>query len=137
MMGYKGKYFKPSNEVVHFDDTKLPTSVDWREHGAVTPVKDQGHCGSCWTFSTTGAVEGINMIKTGTLVSYSEQQLVDCDGATFGSDGCHGGLPSRAFEYIQKNSLETEDDYPYTHVVAACNYVASKGKVHVTGYSDV
>ena len=94
----------------------LPSSVDWTAKNAVTPVKDQGQCGSCWSFSTTGALEGAYAIKYGNLASFSEQQLVDCD--TFGNGGkdhgCNGGLMDNAFSWISKNGgLCSEADYPY------------------------
>lgn len=94
----------------------LPASIDWTVKGAVTPVKDQGQCGSCWSFSTTGALEGAYAIKYGKLSSFSEQQLVDCD--TFGNGGkdhgCNGGLMDNAFSWIAKNNgLCSEVDYPY------------------------
>ena len=98
------------------DLTALPTSVDWRSKGAVTPVKNQKQCGSCWSFSTTGALEGIYAIKRGNLVSFSEQQLVDCDFIRSGgtSLGCNGGDMKSAMEWIGKNNgLCTESAYPY------------------------
>ena len=94
------------------DLTALPASVDWSTKGAVTGVKDQGNCGSCWSFSATGALEGAYKIKYGTLVSFSEQNLVSCDTI---DSACNGGLMDNAFSWTKSNGgLCTEDGYPYT-----------------------
>lgn len=119
------------------EESDLPASVDWRNKGAVTAVKDQGSCGACWSFSATGAVEGINQIKTGTLVSLSEQELIDCDKSY--NDGCGGGLMDYAFEFIIKNKgIDTEEDYPYRGRDGTCD--KQKLKRHVVtidSYADV
>ncbi|GCB65285.1 hypothetical protein scyTo_0011853 [Scyliorhinus torazame] len=110
----------------------LPQFVDWRKKGNyVTPVKNQGGCGSCWTFSTTGCLESVIAIKTGKLVSLAEQQLVDC-AKNFKNHGCAGGLPSQAFEYIKyNNGLERESDYPYEGKDGPCRFQASKAAAFV------
>uniref|UniRef100_A0A1J3F8D0 cathepsin H n=1 Tax=Noccaea caerulescens TaxID=107243 RepID=A0A1J3F8D0_NOCCA len=112
-------------------EASLPETKDWREDGIVSPVKDQGHCGSCWTFSTTGALEAAYHQAFGKGISLSEQQLVDCAGA-FNNFGCHGGLPSQAFEYIKYNGgLDTEKDYPYTGKDGDCKFSAENIGVQV------
>ncbi|XP_027338160.1 cysteine protease XCP1-like [Abrus precatorius] len=113
-----------------------PLSLDWRKKGAVTAVKDQGDCGSCWAFSSTGAIEGINAIVTGDLISLSEQELMDCDTT---NDGCDGGYMDYAFEWVINNGgIDTETDYPYTAVDGTCNVTKEETKVvSIDGYTDV
>ncbi|GMI27092.1 hypothetical protein TeGR_g2518 [Tetraparma gracilis] len=102
------------------DNDDIDMTSDWVEKGGVTDVKDQGSCGSCWSFSTTGAVEGAYFLKTGSLVAFSEQQLVDCD--IDGDDaGCNGGLMDNAFKWIKSNGgLCKEDDYAYKAKQGTC-----------------
>jgi len=132
--GYRGEA-KARGEVmpVHLKNlafSALPKTVDWRPKGAVTGVKNQGQCGSCWSFSTTGSVEGQHFLSgQGSLVGLSEQNLMDCSSAQ-GNMACDGGLMDDAFQYIiTNNGIELEADYPYTAVDGSvCKYkVADRG----------
>jgi len=114
----------------------LPDSVDWSTKGAVTPIKNQGQCGSCWAFSATGAMEGINQINGKGLISLSEQQLMDCSGP-YGNDGCNGGLEYNAWEYVIANGGAcTEAAYPYTAQDGTCKTSCTK-TVKLADYTHV
>jgi len=115
---------EPAYAILHFGE--IPAEKDWTKEGAVSYVKDQGQCGSCWTFSTTGAIESADYLTNGVMYDISEQQLVDCAGA-FNNHGCNGGLPSQAFEYIMTNGgIETEKEYPYQAKDRNCTFDAHK-----------
>ncbi|XP_031833431.2 uncharacterized protein LOC116427339 [Nomia melanderi] len=116
-------------------DIDLPPKFDWRTHNAVTPVKDQGSCGSCWAFSTTGNVEGQYAIKHGKLLSLSEQELVDCDKA---DSGCMGGEMDNAYRTIEQlGGLESETDYPYDARNEKCHFDKGKAVVEVVGALNI
>jgi len=118
-------------------NVEFPQTVDWRTHGAVTPVKDQGHCGSCWSFATTGALEGQNFRKNGTLVSLSEQNLIDCS-EKYGNSGCNGGLMDNAYQYIQENhGIDTESSYPYEGRDDTCRYKKDESGAVDKGFVDI
>ncbi|XP_002977181.2 ervatamin-B [Selaginella moellendorffii] len=118
------------------DVSSLPTSLDWRQKGAVTPIKDQGDCGSCWAFSAIASIESAHFLATKELVSLSEQQLMDCDTV---DAGCDGGLMETAFKFVVKNGgVTTEAAYPYTGSVGSCNANKAKNKVaEITGFKVV
>jgi len=105
-----------------------PATMDWRTGGCVTPVKDQGSCGSCWTFATTETTETAYCQATGTLLTLSEQQLVDCCTVY---NGCNGGNYPKAWEYITENGQMLESDYPYVAADGVCSYNASQAKVTI------
>ncbi|XP_024392278.1 cysteine proteinase 15A [Physcomitrium patens] len=122
----------------------LPPNFDWREKGAVGPVKDQGGCGSCWAFSTTGAVEGAHFLNSGKLVSLSEQQLVDCDHqcdreeADACDAGCNGGFMTNAYQYVEAaGGLELESDYPYEGRDGKCKFDSNKVAVKVSNFTNI
>jgi cysteine peptidase B len=113
-----------------------PAAWDWRDKGYVSPVKDQGSCGSCWAFSTVANLEGLYYKKKGTMVTMSEQMLVDCD--TYDS-ACNGGLMEYAFTWLQENGgIMTDTDYPYKGYKSSCRSDASKYvDMTITGYTKL
>jgi len=120
------------------DLASLPAAIDWRQNKTVTPVKNQLRCGSCWAFSATGSLEGQHALKTGSLVSLSEQNLVDC-AKKEGNHGCAGGLMDFAFKYVKDNKgIDTEASYPYTAKTGkTCLYNATNSGANLTSWIDI
>lgn len=136
-LGYIHRPDAPRNEVTLLG-MEAASDIDWSTKGAVTPLKDQGQCGSCWAFSTTGSTEGANFISKGELKSLSEQQLVDCSGS-YGNQGCNGGLMDNSFKYYEGKGKGAilESDYPYTGRDGSCKSSGKSVAVEISGYKDV
>lgn len=136
LLGYAGQHLEGEANEVYLEPVNA-TSKDWRTEGAVNAVKNQAQCGSCWAFSATCAAEGAHFIKTGELLSLSEQELVSCSLIDM---GCNGGLQSRAFLYLEHHEQELESDYPYTSgsgTSGSCKFDKTKGKVGIKTYTNV
>lgn len=120
------------------ENVQIPASIDWREKGAVSEIKDQGHCGSCWTLAATGALEGQHFRKTGQLVSLSAQNILDCS-TKYITNGCNGGYRYYAFQYVKDNGgINTEDVYPYEgRDDNECRFNPKKSVVTDRGMVDV
>jgi cathepsin L len=137
----KKSLFPPIQSSEHLyeidESVSVPTAIDWRSKGIVTPVKTQGQCGSCWSFSTTGSVEGA-WARNHSLVSLSEQNLMDCS-RSYGNVGCNGGLMDGAFKYIINNQgIDSEASYPYTGYTSYnCQYSPTNKAASITGYKDI
>ena len=128
--------YQPSNSTYEGDDKNviMPFSIDWREKDVITGVKNQGRCGSCWSFSATGSIEAIHAIETGVLLNISEQQLVDCS-VDYGNHGCQGGSMDNAFKYVIDNGLCSEENYPYQAKQGQC--MNCREIINISDYKDV
>ncbi|CAH0559112.1 unnamed protein product [Brassicogethes aeneus] len=126
--------YLPNSSLYETSLGQVDDMVDWRKKGAVTPVKQQGQCGSCWAFSSTGALEGQHQILNNKLVSLSEQNLLDCT-SSYGNMGCSGGLMTSTFKYVTDHGVTTEEKYPYTGIVGQCKQ--SNVVLKAKGYKEI
>jgi len=128
----------PLREFASAQDKAAPVSVDWRNKSAVTPVRNQGNCGSCYTFSSAGAVEGAMALAGSTMVPLSVQQILDCS-SRYGNAGCNGGLMTSSFSYVKTNKgLCADTDYSYKGKVGRCATSCSiAGGTALAGYTSV
>jgi C1A family cysteine protease len=135
-LGMQGESTRAKN-VIDLSHVQVSSEVDWTNEGAVTPVKDQGQCGSCWAFSTTGSLEGLAYIQSNWLWYFSEQQLVDC-ASSYGNAGCSGGLMDHAFLYTAAKGNNLEAEYAYTAQDGTCKEdVELKARIINKGHADV
>lgn len=135
--GTKPKQSGVSRAMFDMDTAEVaPDSKDWVAAGAVTPIKNQGSCGSCWAFSTTGGIEGQNFLVNHKLSSFSEQELVDCSQAE-GNQGCSGGLMDDGFKFVESDGLCFESAYPYEGTDNSCKKSSCTKQVTVTSYTDI
>jgi len=134
VLGYKAPTNVTEVEYTILDTVAVPSAIDWRTKGAVNPVKNQGQCGSCWSFSATCAIEGHNFIQNNQLLSFSEQQLVDCDHQCY---GCNGGFQAYAMEYVQQAGQALESDYVYEARNDSCRASSYTKHVYVSGINQV
>jgi cathepsin L len=131
------KFTATGATVVKSTPKALPDSWNWNTKGAVTHIKNQQQCGSCWSFSTTGSTEGCHFISKKNLVSLSEQNLMDCSTSQ-GNQGCNGGLMTQAMDYIiSNNGIDTESSYPYTAQDGTCHYNAANSGATLKSYTNV
>jgi len=137
-MRARNGYLQSFDEVVSEAPVKNvsadPASIDWTTKNVVTPVQDQGRCGSCWSFGTVGTIEGQFAKNTKKLLKFSESNLVDCDTS---DNACQGGLPTRAYPYVIAHGLDSEEHYPYTPEKEKCKFNKGDVKVHIKGFKRV
>jgi C1A family cysteine protease len=133
-LGTRAPALRQNNEQIL--QASAPASIDWRSKMAVTPIKNQGTCGSCWSFAAVGALEGLYAIKTGVLKTFSEQQLVDCAGS-YGTYACNGGTLTAAFKYTRDYGVILGTSYPYKGVKGTCGYKVANAVFRNTGWVAV